>query len=233
MVARGRRGSKGNRQNKKLQRQRAREKWSQGGWRVFFKKDVSATERAAIWTALGTVALVVVGMATIWTKIVGARADVQVIGIRFVPSPMVAGIPTKLAITIDNVGKNTAEIVKGSVNWRFFQTPTAKLPSNPDYSQGITKLPSNFTMHIVPNQIEEGLFFPTGMEGNLREFNPTNLDKLYSGRAHFWVYGYFSYKDRYSVPLIGRRTTGFCYTYQPLSGGFVDCGTDGRNYMYE
>jgi hypothetical protein len=71
--------------------------------------------------------------------------------------------------------------------------------------------------------------------GKTAKFTATDIADINTGKLNIWLYGYITYRDRFSR-VLGSETIGYCYHYIPESdpaiGMFAPCGSDAYVYIH-
>jgi hypothetical protein len=174
---------------------------------------------------LFTALLVAITAIQVWAFIVSERAFLLEWTNFVSPSPLTAGQKLSFTINVQNTGRSSATIVDADTTVMLVKT---ELPEEPSYA-GLngSRLPS-----IVPT----GLSFsgttpvikPDGSEITLSQ---DDVDKLNSGDLKFYVYGWMSYSDDFTV--FGPVKHGFCGVFvpnRPAANDFVSCGRPKYTY---
>lgn len=188
-------------------------------------RHLTPADQSAAWTARGTVVLAIIGAAGLWLSLYANRAEIVPENAYFSDGPIQPSKAIEISTEVRNPGGRVAEITDERIGI-IFNNPVKDLPQNPDYSNMAT-LFDNMAGFVYPGQLLVGKFIPMS-QGKHMAFSADQLDALNAGRASFYLYGYFTYRD--DLSLVFHTTIGFCYEYS--KGNLIQCGQDGRNYIY-
>ena len=108
-----------------------------------------------------------------------------------------------------NSGKSAAFIEDLIINSRF-EKATAHLPETPAYVPGNPITPGP----VLSNGVITVRAMPDGMHGEPQMlFNETDIVAIKSGTFTFYIFGYISFTDEFT--LLKAKRTGFCALYNP------------------
>jgi hypothetical protein len=222
-----RKPSQGQRQRRESKRQTAEPE--RGPWWMFHQTDPVAGFTG--WLVVATVLLGFIALCQVWAFIQSERAFLTIGAMSFSKGHLVANEPAVITYTIKNGGKGTAFIEK------FSQTTmiavSDPLPPTPVYRE--TPFPG-LIGPVIGGGVKTGragLGTPNGV--SLLVFDTLDIDRLKTGKAKIYVFGYIRYTDDFS--FFGRsRVTGFCYLYNPegvpSESVFDDCKEPAYTYAH-
>jgi hypothetical protein len=160
----------------------------------------------------------------VWAFIQSERAFVG-LDIVQITGGLIAQKPIVLSIRMKNSGKSTAFIEDLIINSRF-EKATAHLPETPAYVPGNPITPGP----VLSNGVITVRAMPDGMHGEPQMlFNETDIVAIKSGTFKFYIFGYISFTDEFT--LLRAKRTGFCALYNPEIANQFDACPE-RAYTY-
>ena len=176
--------------------------------------------------AFFTFLLTIVTGISVWSFIQSERGSAYPLGISLIPDGRVTeGNIIAFKIKVRSGGKEAVQIIGGNAG---MANPRKPLPADPLYDSG----EQSWQMILLPGDFAYLTSIPT-QQGAKMSFGPTDIPDINAGRLNIWLYGYITYRDRFSV-LLGPTTVGYCFHYNPDNdpalGMFDACGS--AKYVY-
>jgi hypothetical protein len=141
--------------------------------------------------------------------------------------PVIGDRQPIIRILIQNGGREEAIVSGGNISTKITKGP---LPAKPDYAP----VSASFRT-IIPANTTFASTLRLNDNGKPAIIETPSANAINSGDAKWWIFGYITYEDRFSI--FGPTTTGFCEVYDPLNDPakdamFDSCGSDAFNYIY-
>ena len=182
------------------------------GWNCFWFIGMKPEARFAGWVARLTLALCIIGIIQAWAFIQSERAFIALDSMSIVDG-IQTGKPLITSLTFRNSGKSPALDVVVHYNSNI------TLPNVPQYGPNRTE----FTPIVSEGKATMHFGAPAPMQ-------QTDVDALKTGKLEFYVWGYISFEDHFSV--FGQEV-GFCAIFDwrsPAGNTFLTCPRKG--YLY-